>query len=482
MTYKKAFVCEAERNGYKYYKLICNDHYLCDFFDHWSYQLSCKKSFRTVKIYSQGVEAFINYLFEAEEIFGSLDVYGLHDALESFESYLVFGSNSDSKLAKEVATRLRNGETASASTVNTYFAGLNNFLEKSENFRSTLLSLQLRGVKTAINPTDVPLSLYEQIDTPDNIKRAVKESSWMSGCISGGMRRIKKKHLAISAPKSTVIFTDEYGGDEKTFPIDLAKELIDSAPNLRDKVLWSLIAASGCRISEAQTLLKRDIKIDISKMDNEITVIKKIYIVDPDTRKEELSKFLTETQINSLPHKGRTPPDTYLIEPFASIFWKTYDEYLADEIKKSKKRGLTVDHGFLIRLVPTGEPAIDSYQTLYDTFSAAAKALTGNTYGFHSLRHMYGYYLKNFCPMGNGKFGMELKDVQKYMGHGSISATGRYARDDVIKLNSAMGAMNMHRNRMPNFNIRDAKIKYLESEIERLKLEASEINLIGEQD
>jgi len=251
MTYKKAFVCEAERNGYKYYKLICNDHYLCDFFDHWSYQLSCKKSFRTVKIYSQGVEAFINYLFEAEEIFGSLDVYGLHDALESFESYLVFGSNSDSKLAKEVATRLRNGETASASTVNTYFAGLNNFLEKSENFRSTLLSLQLRGVKTAINPTDVPLSLYEQIDTPDNIKRAVKESSWMSGCISGGMCRIKKKHLAISAPKSTVIFIK--------MTVDLGAEIAkcfflirhippDMHPDIQELSFTALFMLSGVSI------------------------------------------------------------------------------------------------------------------------------------------------------------------------------------------------------------------------------------------
>mgnify|MGYP003386072407 CR=1 FL=1 len=77
---------------------------------------------------------------------------------------------------------------------------------------------------------------------------------------------------------------------------------------------------------------------------------------------------------------------------------------------------------------------------------------------------------------------MELKDVQKYMGHATISATGRYGRDDAIKLSAAVGAMNMLRNRMPNFNIRDAKIKYLESEIERLKLEASEVNLIGEQD
>jgi len=482
MTGKNAFSCLAERNGHKYYKLICKDHYLCDFFDHWSYQLSCKQAFKTVKAYSEGVLAFINYLFEAEKILGPLDVYGLHDVLESFESYLVFGSNSESDLAKEISKRLKDELTVGASTVSVYFTGLNNFLEKSENLRSTLLSLQLRGVKTAINPTDVPLSLYETIDTPDNIKKAVKESSWMSGCISGGMRQIKKKHLAPSVPKSTVIFTDEYGGDEKTFPIDLAKELIDSAPNLRDKVLWSLIAASGCRISEAQTMLKRDIKIDISNIGNEITVIKKIYIVDPETRREELSRFLTETEINSLPHKGRTPPDTYLIEPFASIFWKTYDEYLQDEIKKSKKRGLNVDHGFLIRLVPTGEPAIDSYQTLYDTFSAAAKALTGSKYGFHSLRHMYGYYLKNFCPRGNGKFGMELKEVQKYMGHANPSSTDRYARDDAIKLSAAMGAMNMYRNRMPNFNIRDAKIEYLESEIERLKLEASQVSQIGEED
>lgn len=52
---------------------------------------------------------------------------------------------------------------------------------------------------------------------------------------------------------------DEFGGDEKAFPIDKCAELIDSAPSLRDKVLWSLTAASGCRISEALNMLKDDI-------------------------------------------------------------------------------------------------------------------------------------------------------------------------------------------------------------------------------
>ena len=55
------------------------------------------------------------------------------------------------------------------------------------------------------------------------------------------------------------------------------------------------------------------------------------------------------------------------------------------------------------------------------------------------------------------------------MGHKEISSTQRYARDDAIKLAAAHAAMNMERNRRPNFTVLDAKIGYLEQEIERLK-------------
>ncbi|WP_410784610.1 tyrosine-type recombinase/integrase, partial [Leifsonia sp. SIMBA_070] len=62
--------------------------------------------------------------------------------------------------------------------------------------------------------------------------------------------------------------------------------------------------------------------------------------------------------------------------------------------------------------------------------------MTGTSYGFHSLRHMYAYYLVNHCPNPRdpNRFGLDLKMVQLLMGHKSIKSTERYARKDAKML------------------------------------------------
>lgn len=469
---KHAFKINASSGSVKYFKLVCEDKLLCEFFDHWCLKLSKKRSHRTVDKYTDAVIVFLNYMFEVQKQTEKFDDLVLMEVLENFESYLVFGQSSDIDMCEKAAKALVS-RPVSPATVSLYFTGLNNFLDQSENLRRTLLSLQSRAVKTAISASSVPLSLVEKIDTPSSVRAAIKKSSWLAGCINGVMKRTTKRGLAPTVQPSPIAYTDEFGGDEKTFPIDRCQALIESAKNLRDKTLWSLIAATGCRISEAQTMLRSDIEIIIARDDkNNISVQKNVFIVDPKTRPKILKRYISEEEFNALPHKGRADPKTFLIEPFATMFWEYYEKYYEQEKKRLLERGRISDHDFLFRLETTGEPVINSYQTLYDSFSTAAKAVTGESYGFHSLRHMYGYYLKNFCPVPAGnklKYGMNLKSVQKFMGHKEISSTQRYARDDAIKLAAAHAAMNMERNRRPNFTVLDAKIGYLEQEIERLK-------------
>lgn len=474
--YKRlALTFQTSSNSRTFYKLACSDNYLCDFFDNWSFKLSGKLSFNTVKAYSEAAALFINYMFEAEKMLGGLSARQLFEILESYESFLAFGQNSDTVLAANLAKKLEQKPLGAAS-IDLNFTGVNNFLEQSENLRVTLLSLTSRGVETLIVPTDMPFASFGKIKAPEHVQKAIKESSWLNGCLYGGMRKIKRQHLKSKSSLSTIIHTDEFGGDEKTFPIDKCVELINSAKNIRDKLLWSYIAATGCRISEAQTSLKEDVVINISDNGKDTVVSKNIFIIDPDTRRELLSKYLSEEQINSLPHKGRSHPETFMIEPFASIFWNAYDEYTAFFRAKRKKDGLGIDNDFIFKTLDKGKPCINSYQTLYDSFSEASKKVTGNQYGFHSLRHMYGYYLKNFCPMPDGSFGMNLKSVSKYMGHKEMSSTERYARDDILKLTSAMSAMNIERNRMPHFSIKNAKIEFLQAEIDRLRAMGTETN------
>ena len=112
-----------------------------------------------------------------------------------------------------------------------------------------------------------------------------------------------------------------------------------------------------------------------------------------------------------------------------------------------------------------------SYQAVWERFKAAAFKITGRNYGFHSLRHMYGYYLLNHCPnpMNIRQFGMDLKTVQHLMGHASIQSTERYARRDAKMLEATFSAINMLRMSASNFSVQHVQIKHLENEVEALK-------------
>jgi integrase len=475
-----AIIVLSTHEARTFYRLACRDVHLSKFFDEWSYDLAKKKAGGTVKAYAYAVKRFINYFLEAEDqLNGSLSDLDLYLLLENYESYLAFGTDSDIELIQAIARAVPPGDKGrqglGGSTIEQAIAGLNNFLTASESFRIALLQLQEAGHISGVNVANKGLIKHlAKVESSSFVKNAVRESSWLAGCLKGGMKTIKQAHLKPKSKSSDLIFADEFGGDEKTFPFDLAKELINSATNLRDKLLWSLIAASGIRISEAQTMLEEDVVIQRSTKDgklqkNRLITSKKVFVIDPNTRRSKLKGYLTETEINQLPHKGREHPDTYLIEPFASLFWKYHSEYKADENRKEKRRRTRTRHPFLFKTVDTGDPVTHSYQTLYDSFSKAAIALTKKSYGFHALRHMYGFYTHNFAPMPNGSFGLPLKQVQLLLGHASLKTTQRYARQDSMKLEVAIGALNIEQSRDQFFSIDKQRLAYLEQQVAEIK-------------
>jgi hypothetical protein len=327
---------KTTRDGRAFFQLVCRDKHLCDFFDSWSYSLSKKNQFRTVRGYAYAVKRFINYFLEAEIQLGAVSNLDLLILLQNYESYLAFGPDSEIVLIQKIAKAFPPGRLSGA-TIEQSMAGLNHFLKESESFRIQCLQLAEAGHINSLMAT-VGSSLIKRLEaeTPNEyVKRAVRQSSWFAGCINGGMKRIKVANLRPRSKASTVIFTDELGGDEKTFPLDLAVTLIKSAPNLRDKVLWSLIAASGIRISEAQTMFESDVVIETSSNTGRLqrkkwVTAKRVLVIDPDSRRSELIRYLSECEINQLPNKGRARPETYLIEPFASLFWGYLAKYKAD--------------------------------------------------------------------------------------------------------------------------------------------------------
>lgn len=464
-TYKHLAVFKMSRNGIPTYALVFGDQALCDFFDHWAYLLAKRLSANSVKAYSFAVADFLNYIHELSIQYGSLTRSLMRDAIDSYESYLVFGAESSSEIAVSAAKALGSRSLGGAS-IDQHFAGVNSFIEQSEALAQALESLKDAGLLAGERGSVAPLVEYGYTDSPAKVQSAIKDSSWLAGCISGGYKRLPKKGLGKKSKAQNVAYTNLEGGDEKTFPYDLAVAAIKKAPSLRDKLLWSHLAATGCRISEALTTLINDIIIDI-----EDTTNSRILIINPETRRNVLSKYLTEQQINELPHKGRNSEETYPIEPFASLFWKYLDQYITEERAKEKRRGKVVTHRFLYRKLTDGEPCVASYQTLWERFHAVALEVTGESYGFHSFRHMYAYYLVNFAPNPKGSFGFDLKSVANFLGHSSMTATKRYARKDGALLKIALGLMNYERDRNPDFTVANARLEYLEKEVATLKLQ-----------
>lgn len=439
---------------------------MTDFFDAWAYKLALAKKFKTMRTYCYSVAGMLNYVHQVSIQNNGLTEKLLRDALDSYESYLVFGTKSGSDIARGAALVLGEKNLSGAS-VGVHLAAANHFINASEATREALVQMQASGYISDAAVSLMPLTTESYRYAPRNVSAAIKTNSWLAGCLAGGAKKIKAKHLVAASKPSTLARTDEYGGDEKAFPIDRLKELIESATCLRDKVLWSLIAASGCRISEALTMLWSDISID---KDNPRR--NKVFIIDPNSRKDVLIDYLTESQINKLDHKGREKPDTFLIEPFASMFWYYLGLYYEEQRAFERANHSPAGHDFIFRNLRNGKPMAASYQSVWERFHAAALKLTGTSYGFHSLRHMYAYYLVNHCPnpSGRNRFGLDLKTVQELLGHKSIKTTERYARKDARMLEATFAAINMLRMTTPNYSVAKVQIQHLENELAQLKL------------
>jgi len=462
---KHVDVVETSRNGKLTYRLLSQDQALCEFFDAWAYQLASRLKYKTVRTYCYAVKAFLNYVEEAKHQRGSLTTELIWEILESYESFLVFGKNSDSELSSSIAWAIGEKNLSGAS-VETHFAAINRFIDASENLRVGLIDLTRNGYLTGQPISSMPLMASSYQAAAIYVKSAIKSNSWLAGCIAGGARQIKRAGLSPKSKASVVAYTDEFGGDDSAFPIDRCVDLIRSTNCLRDKTLWSLIAASGCRISEALTIQLDDIHIDTKSRNNN-----KVLIVDPARRKNVLIEHVPAKAIEKMAHKGRETPATFLIEPFASIFWDCLDSYVESERSKERMRHRPVRHRFLFRNLRTGEPMPLSYQAVWERFNRAALKITGKNYGFHSLRHMYAYYLRNYCPNPEGidRFGFDDHQVKTFLGHRDINTTQRYARQDAKLLEATLAAANMLRMRDPSFSSTNVAIQHLEGQLANLR-------------
>ncbi len=418
--HKNVTLRRVKMNGFDSYTLIGPEGEEIEAFNVYK-RANASLSPNTLKNYCHHIADLYDFLLEASyhlaNIAGQngISTHQLRVALNAWDDYLVNGCNSSNEIAVLVSTTLPS-PLISRKSSNLKHAPLRGLLKLSNQIRSE----QETFVKLGFSNEAVDLSiLYPQINRSIQIdrfqRRKILESSMLAGAIAGGAKSRKDTVLPTKSSKKSLETV-------KAFPFDQAIPLIQNCSTYRDKALYSLYAASGCRQHEGLQILWSDINVGA----------REVKLIDPALRPKfhETYAGLTNAEQRRLSWKGRTTADTFLIEPFASEFFTYLEQYLRHEYIAHN------DHEFVFQHLTrryAGRPYfLSTSETRSQAFYRAARGLVlpPEIDGPHTLRHMYGTYVLNYFPRSDGGYGMPIEDVKTWMGHANIKDTMRYAVKD----------------------------------------------------
>ncbi len=165
----------------------------------------------------------------------------------------------------------------------------------------------------------------------------------------------------------------------------------------------------------------------------------RVFVVDPSHR-----RFALPLVLQGEPRfKGRTMAATYLFPPLRQQFFHALKMYLEHEYVPSLQPGQPQFLFQYVEPIRRGQPLVNCSDTAMNKpFKAAVEKANvplpngKSAWTLHSLRHLYGVYMRNDYPVDpeNGRFGLEVTDVQMLMGHDSIKSTKKYARKKADRL------------------------------------------------
>jgi integrase len=393
---------------------------------------------RTQKRYAETVSRFLDYLFEAD-VFGRQPVTSryLNSVIEAYPLLLRDGSEvtaarvtkrlaetpEDAWLAK-VASALRWRPMKPGSFSNT-LAAVNRFLALSELLsKEAYEQARVLGIDHHGRRERLIKALEGEVAVSGREIVQMRQNS-MLGSVS------KFVSKGIKRPRRLKVSTGPVQLDQRNrdFPLAYIDALVNAAQSWRDKALWLLLAASGIRTSEARNLLLDDIDFEQQQ----------VWVLDPSGR-----RYSAPREVQGQPRfKGRVVATTYLFPPLRQAFYKALEQYLKHEYVPCTKPG---QPRYLFQYIePTrrGQPLINaSDAALAKSFKSAGQRAgvplppNGDDWTPHSLRHLYGVYMLNDYPLApeQGRFGLELVEVQMLMGHANIRSTQVYARSKQHRL------------------------------------------------
>ena len=386
----------------------------------------------TIIRYLNVVAALLDYLAERGVYTEGASESELNDALTSYISIRVHADRiraSTDECADEFFRKskpiVEQLGFSSVESVDSIIAATNMYLRRSlihqrtEIERAKHLGVQAKAAKGMV----IVPEMADLVKLTSIQRKGLVQSSMLANVVRLNPAVVKRPR-GLSRPRHHT-FTDEESLD---FPVLQLKGLIEAANTLRDKALWLCIAGPGLRTSEAVILRWEHIDMEA----------RKIYVDDPNKLRyaDELPEHLQYR------FKGRATSETYIL-PFLkdALFQALEDYYKYEYVPGAGHEYVFQD---IRNVSERGRPlAWMSDAARIENFKrAVARARVkprrdGKTYTPQSLRHMYGVYLYNSLPVPGG-YGLQIKEVQKIMGHTSEVTTMGYARAERSHLASKL--------------------------------------------
>lgn len=409
-------------------------------------------SANSVDQYAGHVARFLDFTYEASFIVADSDFSNL---IYLYQEYLLFGTESKNTEVALLAKRLgKTKQTAIVSMAQGIESAIKLFIvyqiTKSESIEASNIFSQY-FVQTSFR-------------SKKEIK-SIKDNSWLQATIRGSLSSIIPISRTSIFAKAKNIAKRQASNKNyslvKAFPLEHAVDFLTQKNNSkmfnRDMSFISLLAAAGPRSIEA-------LQVQISDIDVEN---KLIYLRPPFDRRTGL----TDTEFRKLAWKGRVTEETFLLEPFATIFWKHFNNYIQESYRTN------VNHNFVFQK-NDGRPMFtldrSNRNKLFKQYVNTSQIKGLDDLSLHSFRHMYGFYALNYLPINHGEsYGLPLEYVQILMGHASAKSTEVYAvhDQDMIRMN-----IELVNKITKEINVDTAKLKelYIQRQIENLqKLKSS---------
>ena len=396
----------------------------------------------TKKRYVEVLCKFIDFLYECNILgcFADEDTLPsrkrVNEAIESYIPLLLRGSEhsvdiliSDEKSLesnhwKVQAFRNLNLKPCRRGSLDNVIAPINLFLRLSEMYGLEAQEMAATlGIKISEN-YDPLINSVEGFQSISSFERAsLRSASLLGGVIRmhGEIKRPAGLRSQSKKPQRDLI--------NKNFPVEYMDDLLASAKNWRDRALWTLLLASGIRVSEALNLQWSDVNCNEHK----------VFVLDPKNRR--YARFITRE--DKIRFKGRNVSRTVMWEPWRTRFFDALAEYKKREWRLPSDGNQFVFQKLRIKDNRIGAPLLYAADAAISQSFKQAVIKSGlpksdidgeHDWTLHSFRHAYAVYMLNYIKISQDEFGFSLADVQSFMGHASILTTCMYAKrtEDVL--------------------------------------------------